>query len=166
MSKSKIIVLIALITFVFGSVAISNAVAGETIKFRSKHVNVSTRFDPIEVGDKPGHIIGIFEAKGVGSRYEGPAEKPYKIEIWGTGDFQGDGTGKDHGYGKFIFSDGSYYFEKWTGNVKDGHDVGTAVYYGGTGRFKGMKEGSGSKWDCILLGDRFICDIEGIIILP
>lgn len=61
--------------------------AGETIKFRSTHINVGTSFESAEVGDEPGHIIGFFSAKGVGVRYEGPAEEPYKIDIWGSGDY-------------------------------------------------------------------------------
>jgi hypothetical protein len=81
-----------------------------------------------------------------------------------TSEYQGDGTGKELGYGKFIFSDGSYYYERWTGNVKGNRDTGTAVYFGGTGRFKGMK--GGSTFDCILLGDRFICEVDGTIELP
>lgn len=164
MSRLKISVFSLLIILALGFMTMSNAVAGETIKFRSKHINVATRFDTVEVGDKPGHVVALFQAKGVGSRYEGPGEPPYKIEISGTGDYQGDGTGKELGYGKFIFSDGSYYFERWTGNVKGDRDTGTAVYFGGTGRFNGMK--GGSKFDCILLGDRFICDVEGTIELP
>ena len=140
------------------------ASAGETIRFQSQHVNFATRFDTIVVGDEPGHFIALFEAKGLGIRREGPEEPPYKIEIWGTGDYRADGTGKDHGYGKFIFADGSTYFEEWTGKVSDGRDVGTAVYFNGTGRFKGMT--GGSKFDCALLGDRFICEVEGTIEIP
>ncbi len=166
MSKFRTSVLSALIILAFGVTVVGDAMADQMIKFTTTHINVAKRFDTAEVGDKPGHIVAIFEAKGVGKRYKGPAEPPYKIEIWGTGDYQGDGTGKELGYGKFIFSDGSSYYERWTGTVNGDRDVGTAVYYGGTGRFKGMKEGSGSKFDCILLGDRFICDVEGTIILP
>ena len=137
---------------------------GEKIRFHSQHVNVATKSETIEVGDEPGHTISMFRAKGVGIRREGPAEPAYKIEIWGTGDHRGDGTGKEHGYGKFTFLDGSSYYEKWSSQVSGGHDVGTAVYFNGTGRFKGMK--GESKFDCTLLGDRFICEVEGTIELP
>ena len=140
------------------------ASAGEKIRFQSQHINFATRFDTIVVGDEPGHFIAFFEAKGLGIRREGPEEPPYKIEIWGTGDYRGDGTGKDQGYGKFTFADGSTYFEEWTGEVSDGRNVGTAVYFNGSGRFKGMM--GGSKFDCALLGDRFICEVEGTIELP
>ena len=46
----------------------------------------------------------------------------------------------------------------------DGRAVGTATYYGGSGRFAGMT--GGSKYDCGLMGDRFICDVRGFIELP
>ena len=129
-------------------------VSGERIEFYAKHINVSTGSEAVEVGDEPGHILAFFSAKGVGTRLEGPEEPPYKIEIQGTGDYRADGSGKDQGYGKFIFADGSYYFERWSGEVKDGRALGTATYYGG------------SKYDCGLMGDRFICDVRGFIELP
>ena len=140
------------------------ASAGETIRFRSQHVNVATRFDTIVVGDEPGHFIAMFQAKGLGIRREGPEEPPYKIQIWGTGDYRADGTGNDRGYGKFTFADGSTYYESWTGAVSGGRNVGTAVYFNGTGRFEGMT--GESRFDCALLGDRFVCDVEGTIQLP
>ncbi len=139
-------------------------IAGETIKFHARHVNVATKFESTEVPDQSGHVIAMFQAKGIGIRTVGPDEPPYKIDLWGTGDYQKDGTGKEHGYGRFTFADGSSYYEEWTGSVSNGHDVGTAVYKEGTGRFKGAK--GGSRFDCLLLGDRFICDVDGTIELP
>ena len=163
MAKHSLSILVV-VAVIIAAVTVQPCAAGETIKFRSKHINVAQRFDTIEIGDVKGHVQAIFTAKGVGSRYEGPEEPPYKIEIWGIGDYKGDGTGNEIGYGKFIFSDGSSYYEQWNGNVKGDRDTGTATYYGGTGRFEGMK--GGSKFDCLLLGDRFICDVEGTIELP
>lgn len=141
-----------------------HSLAGQTIKFKSKHINVLTKFESGEVGDRAGHLIGFYTLKGAGTRIEGPQEPPYKIEIWGTGDYAGDGTGKDSGYGKFTFSDGSSYYEVWSGTSKGGRGSGTATYYNGTGRFEGMK--GGSKWDCALLDDRGVCDVDGTIELP
>jgi hypothetical protein len=164
MKKNSVRVMALMAAMILAFVMVQFSAAGETVKFRSKHINVATRFDTIEVGDVKGHVEAIFTAKGVGYRYEGPAEDPYKIEIWGIGDYKGDGTGKEIGYGKFIFADGSYYYEQWNGNVSGSSDTGTATYYGGSGRFEGMK--GGSKFDCVLLGDRFICDVEGTIELP
>lgn len=138
--------------------------AGEKFRFYSQHANVLHKIETMEVGDEPGHKIAIFQAKGVGMRREGPVEPAYKIEIWGTGDYRDDGTGSAHGYGKFTFSDDSSYYEKWSSKMSKGHDVGTAVYFKGTGRFKGMK--GESEFDCTLLGERFICEVEGTIELP
>jgi hypothetical protein len=42
--------------------------------------------------------------------------------------------------------------------------VGSAVYYGGGGRFKGMK--GGSKFDAKLMGDRAAVEVDGTIELP
>ena len=152
------------IFFVSLMVCSHSGILSEEFHFQSQHINVATKFETVNVEDEPGHVIAFFEAKGVGSRLKGPIEPPYKIEIWGSGDYRNDGTGTGQGYGKFIFYDGSSYYEKWSSNLKDGHDVGTAVYYNGTGRFKGMK--GGSKFDCIPMGDRFICEVEGKIELP
>ncbi len=138
--------------------------AGEKIEFRSIHTNVVTGIDTVHIGDEDGHILALLKASGVGVRQQGPAEPSYRIEIWGKGDYRADGTGKDHGYGKFIFSDGSSYYEEWEGTLADGRSTGTAVYYNGTGRFTGMK--GGSKFDCTALGDRFVCEVDGVLELP
>lgn len=155
----------AIIAAVLSGVVISIAAhAGEVIKFKSHHNNVGTKWDSSEMGDEPGHIRGTFELKGVGIRYSGPSEPPYKIDCWGSGEYWKDGTGQDSGYCKFTFSDGAYYYETWSGKVANGHDTGTAVYYGGAGRFKGMK--GGSKFDAKLMGDRAAVDVDGWIELP
>jgi muramoyltetrapeptide carboxypeptidase LdcA involved in peptidoglycan recycling len=96
--------------------------------------------------------------------FEEVNEPPYKIDCWGSGEYWKDGTGQDSGYCKFTFSDGAYYYETWSGKVANGHDTGTAVYYGGAGRFKGMK--GGSKFDARLMGDRAAVDVDGWIELP
>ena len=106
----------------------SAVLAGETIKFHSKHINMAKTFDTQELEDEEGHVIAMFHAQGVGVRIEGPSEPSYKIEIWGPGGYKGDGTGTGQGYGKFIFSDGYTYFERWSGTVANGKALGTAVY--------------------------------------
>ena len=162
--RRRALVAIVLITGVVTTLGIGRPASAEMIKFRSQHINVASRFDTLVVGDESGHFIALFQAKGVGVRNEGPDEPPYKIEIWGSGYYQADATGKEHGYGKFTFSDGSSYYEEWTSKAGGGRGVGTAVYYNGTGRFEGMK--GGSKFDCTSLGDRFVCEVEGWIEVP
>ena len=70
------------------------ALAGEKIHFKAQHINVATGSEAVEIGDEPGHTLAMFQAKGVGIRREGPAEPPYKIEIWGTGDYRKRRHGK------------------------------------------------------------------------
>jgi hypothetical protein len=116
----------ALIALALSGVFVSSGtLAGEVIKFKAHHNNVGTKWDSSEMGDEPGHIRGTFEAKGIGIRYVGPSEPPYKIDCWGSGEYWKDGTGQDSGYCKFTFSDGAYYYETWSGKVANGHDVGT-----------------------------------------
>jgi hypothetical protein len=147
-----------------GAVISTGALAGEVIKFKSQHYNVVTKWESSEMGDEPGHIRGTFELKGIGVRLEGPSEPPYKVDCWGSGDYRKDGTGFDRGYCKFTFADGSYFFGEWSGKVANGHDVGTGTYYGGTGRFKGVK--GSEKFDAMLMGDRSPTVAEGTIELP
>jgi len=161
MSKFRISVLSALIILAFGVTVIGDAIAGERIKYRSKHCNVMVNWDPTEVAEKPGHVIGRFYAKGIGIILEGTSGGPYKVDVWGTAEVRDDGYAVDCGYGKFTYPDGSYYMVTW----KDAdRGKGTSTYYGGTGRFKGMK--GGEKFDCTSYGDRFVCDIEAWMELP
>ena len=165
MSKFRISVLSALIILAFGVTVVGDAMAGERIEYRSKHVNFGVKWEPIEVGDKPGHVIALSEAKGVGVRYQGAPGGPYKLEIHEMVELRGDGTGTSSGYGKATYPDASSYFLKWKDtSIKGDRAWGTATYYGGTGRFKGMT--GGEKFDCKLLGDRFVCDIDAWIELP
>jgi len=150
--------------FIIGGGLVQRCLAGETIVFHAQHINVATRFDTFEVGDQKGHVLAYFQAKGVGIRREGPPEPFYKCDLSGTVDIRADGTATEHGFGKFTFSDGSTYNEEWTSKWGDGRDIGTAVYYNGTGRFAGAK--GGSKFDCLLMGDRFVCEVDGRLELP
>jgi hypothetical protein len=77
--------------------------AGQTIKFHAQHIHVATRFDTMEIGDQPGHLLGFFQAKASGIRRVGLPEPTYKIELWGTMDYRADGTGTEYGYGKLPF---------------------------------------------------------------
>ena len=79
------------------AIATSERVAADSIKFKAQHVNVATRFDTLMIADEPGHMIAFFTAKGVGKHIEGPEKHPYKIDVWGSGDYRGDGTGEEQG---------------------------------------------------------------------
>ena len=149
---------------VAGMVIPARGIAGEVIKFKSHNYNVVAKWEQSDLGDETGHIRANMEIKGIGVRHEGPREPMYKVDIWGSGDYSKAGTGRERGFTKYTFSDGSYSYEEWIGKSANGRDVGTAVYYGGGGRFKDVK--GGGKYDCMLMGDRFVCEVEGTLELP
>src|SRR5260221_4077715 len=141
-----------------------SAVAGETIKFHSQHINVGTKWDPTELGDEPGHISATFAAKGVGLRRVGPPEPPYKGDFWGSGEYRKDGTGNERGFGRFTFADGATFLEEWAGKVAGGHAIGTANYYGGSRPLQRLE--GGRKKNRSLLRDRIPFEGDGTNKLP
>jgi hypothetical protein len=165
MSKTRISVLSGLIILVFVLIAFSSPMAGERIEYRAKQYGVFTKFESVEIGDEAGHVVALYEAKGIGVRIEGAPGGPCKLDLKAIGDYRGDGTGTEHGYAKATYPDGSYYYIKWSdATIKAGNASGTSVYFGGTSRFKGMT--GGEKFDCIGLEDRFVCDVDAWIELP
>ena len=139
----------------------ASAHADECIEFCSKPINVVPPNESVELGNELGHILAFFVSNGASTHLETSEEPPYKIEIGSSGNYGDDGIGKDQGYNKFIFTDGSYYFEGELGEGEDGRTTGNAEYYGGSGRFEAMA--SGSKYDGTSLSERFICDTHGVI---
>ena len=69
MSKGKIIALVALITFSFGMTAVGNAVAG--VKVNCRNVWYLTKWEQVETDHEEGHVVAIYEHKGILSRTDG-----------------------------------------------------------------------------------------------
>jgi hypothetical protein len=65
MSWAKIISVTAPIIFAFGIATMDYAVAAEKVKFKSEGTFYSAKWEKIKVGDEEGHIIGIYETKGL-----------------------------------------------------------------------------------------------------
>ena len=99
MSKFKFAVLGALV-MAFGLMAVNNAIAGQKIKYRAKHCNVSVKYEPAEAGDEAGHVIATWQAKGIGIILEGTSGGPCKLDLWGAAESRADGFATDCGYGK------------------------------------------------------------------
>lgn len=125
--------------------------ADERIEFCSKPINVVPFNESVELGNEPDHILAFFVSNDANVYLKAPEGPPCKIEIWGSGDYGDNGIGKDQAYNKFIFADGSYYFEEWSDESEEGRTVGNSEHY------------SGSIYDGTSLGDRFICDTHGVI---
>ena len=98
----------------------------------------------MEVGDVPGHVIGVIQLRGLAfangevGTYSG----------WVTMDYT-NGSGRHEAYGVVTFEDGSAHVTKSQGTTEASEDgkislfEGTFTYTGGAGRFEGIK-GKGS----------------------
>ena len=65
MSWSKIFAVTAMFMFVFGIATIDCALAGEKQKMKSYGTTYTTKSELVEVGDDEGHVIGVYENKGI-----------------------------------------------------------------------------------------------------
>jgi len=135
MSKSKIVGMMALITFALGILLVANTMAGEKIKVRE--VSYVTKWEQINVGEEEGHVIALFEAKGIQSNKEG---KTF-CEGWlhrETGVFDiNPKTGMTSiGYITLTDRDGDKVFLKW--DVRPSR-TNEWTFFKGTGKFEGIK---------------------------
>ena len=100
-----------------------------------------TRIHVIKVGDVDGHVIGVFERRGLGS-VNGEVAKYLNRGMFDY--IKGKGTAE--GYTTYTFEDGSTTVAKFQGTVTPTKDKrstakGTYSYIGGSGRFEGIKGG-------------------------
>ena len=143
--------------------------AAERGKVTCRTVWYATSFQSIPVGDVEGHIIFLFEAKGITF-----------CEPWGaclikestTGD-RTKGLGPAEGYDIYTFPDGSTITEKFTGEATSagtgktgtGAGEGTLTFVSGTGKFQGIQGGGTFKW-WVLGPGQWYADFEGEYTLP
>jgi hypothetical protein len=136
-----VVVLFAVGVWLLGSVP--HAGAQTTVKGR--HVSHRTRVEVIKVGDVEGHIIGMFERRGL-TFYEDGEVATYVSR--GTFDAL-KGRSTHQGYSIDTFEDGSTIVHTWHGEGttapggKTSTSKGTIDKVGGSGRFAEVK-GSGS----------------------
>jgi len=105
------------------------------------------KYEGILVGDIEGHMLGIFESRGL-VRIE---NETAVVTSWVQGDLI-KGTGPMQGYTRYEFEDGSTIFTKtqYLANVSPDlktstYEDGEGKYILGTGRFEGIKGGSSWK---------------------
>lgn len=116
---------------------------GEELKWHHSH-HIS-KAETVDVGDVPGHVMGVAKATGVGF-FEGG--EVATVMTSGTFDYR-NGAGKAEGYAGYTFEDGSVLFLKYeTVTTPDPGGMGSSFkgqfsFTEGTGRFRGIK-GSGS----------------------
>jgi len=135
----RILIIVAVALVLFASVS---QIEAETSK--SRLVYRLSKVEMMEVGDVPGHVIGVLELRGLS--FENSEVGTYSG--WVTVDYT-NGSGKHEGYGLVTFEDGSTHVSKSQGTTKASEDGKTSVFegtftiIGGSGRFKGIK-GKGS----------------------
>ncbi|MGD0626453.1 MAG: hypothetical protein ABSB32_17265 [Thermodesulfobacteriota bacterium] len=151
MSKSKIVGMMVLIVFAMGILLVGDVVAGE--KFKGRTVTYTTKWQPIEVGDEDGHVVAVYESRGISTNLDGkrfldgcPLRETGLVDI-----NLKTGLGSGHGYGDWTDRDGSKNYYTWKGKLLKGGKFGTGYWDAvwtivkGTGKFEGIKaEGTAS----------------------
>ena len=114
--------------------------AAETVK-KYKVTSYLTKVEVIPIVDVKGHIVGIYERRGV-AIFEDGEVAAYLTR--GTFDYI-KGQGSHQGYSQLTFKDGSTNMVKYQGTttIAPGEKLasikGKGEYIKGTGRFKGIK---------------------------
>lgn len=115
--------------------------AGEELKWHHSH-HIS-KAETVDVGDAPGHMVGVAKATGVGFFDGGEVAT---LVTTGTFDYQ-NGAGKTEGYVGYTFEDGSTFFLKYEAvTTPDAAGMGSSFkgqfsFTEGTGRFRRIKGG-------------------------
>ena len=151
---------IVVLTIALGLPAFTSQ-AGEIIA-KGRNITHSVKSEWTEVSE--GHVIGFFEAAGIGLHEDGQITT---IENKGSFDsIKGNSASK--GYMTKTFTDGSTYSSSWQGTSKRAGDhkiyEGTWQYAGGTGRYVGVK-GEGT-YSGRSYGKMTVIDFEGKTIIP
>ena len=166
MPRFRLFAFITLITMAFGVALVGNALAGEKVKFRTGLYG--TKWEQVAVGDEEGHIIGIYESKGLSTNLEG---KKF-LDGWllresGLMDIDGKaGTWSAQGYGEWTDGDGDKIFITWEGK-KDKNELGkgTNAMVKGTGKWQGI-QGKGTWVAAPAMDNRWYSDGEWNVELP
>jgi hypothetical protein len=137
----------------------------------SRRVQGTAKVTTVEVGDVPGHVVGVVEFKGLSFFADGETAthvNPATFDLT-------DGSGPHQGYVVHYFDDGSTSIERYQGEAKlsaDGKRTvvsGAFQCVGGTGRFAGLKgEGTyrGERLGALQTGDYVYVDTTGSCTVP
>lgn len=132
----------------------------------SRRVQGTAEVTTLEVGDVPGHVVGVVEFKGLSFFAGGEVAthtNPATFELT-------NGSGPHQGYVVHYFDDGSTSIERYRGEARMSADgkrtlvEGIFECVGGTGRFAGIKgEGTyrGERLGALQTGDYVYVDTTG-----
>jgi len=141
MSWSKIFAVTAVVMFVFGIATIDCAVAGEKVKMKAHGSAYNVKWEKIDVGDEAGHMIGIYENKGISfDEITGGRMVDRGMGMMDINPKTGLVTIR--GYGVTTDKDGDKTVRKYEGKaVGKGHSEGVWTFVKGTGKHEGIKGG-------------------------
>jgi len=160
MSRFQILAFISLIALTLSIALIGDALAGE--KFKVRNSKYMTEWKSVDVGDKEGHVLGVFEAKGITANlagkkcFDGFLEREVGLVDLDTK----SGAVSCQCYTVRTDCDGDKFFEVWEGkNVAKGSNQGTFTLTGGTGKFQEIR-GTGTWTSYSLSGTQWYSDVE------
>ena len=137
----------------------------------SRRVQGTAKVTTVEVGDVPGHVVGVVEFKGLSFFADGEVATHTNPDTFDLT----NGSGPHQGYVIHYFDDGSTSIERYQGEAKLSADgkrtavTGTFQCVGGTGRFAGLKgEGTykGERVGELRTGDFVYVDTTGKCTVP
>jgi hypothetical protein len=140
--RAKLSFMIAVtVLFAFASLSLA---AAKTVTQKGRSVYHMVKVDVVQVGDVPGHIVGVADARGLTFVENGDVGTYLNRIMF---DYV-NGSGPHWGYGVTTFPDGSTTVIKYEGTTtaQEGGASsfkGAYTYIGGTGRFEGI-QGRGS----------------------
>jgi hypothetical protein len=167
MSRLRIFAFIALISFALGISFVGDALAGEKIKFRDTNYSVKAEFVP--VGDEEGHIVVVFEGKGICTNLQGKKFLDgWLIRNVGLNDAKPNSeTWSFQGYAELTDPESDKIYVAWEGKKvkKDLPGEGTVRLVKGTGKWQGI-QGRGKWTSYNPANDRWYSDVEWDVELP
>jgi hypothetical protein len=103
----------------------------------------------LDVGDIPGHKVGVFEVLRINPDFKLPCDKATVVEHHGYGlSDQINRNGRVSAYDVYTLDSGDKIYSQWSGTVQtetaaDGSSkttvAGTATWIGGTGRYQSVR---------------------------
>jgi len=167
--KTNHIMLITLSLVLLLLLTVAFVQAAEKGKVTAREVMYATNYQSIPVGDVEGHIVFLYEAKGIG--FWEPWGAALAKES-GIGD-RTKGLGSNEAYTIITYPDGSTITIKGKGETKSagpgktgaGGGEGTWSFVSGTGKFQGIQGEGTSKWWHLGPGQYYV-DFEGEYTLP
>jgi len=168
MSALRVIALFGLIALFVGVVGLDDALAGE--RFKTRTVYYTVKWEPIEVGDEEGHVLGVAEYRGIVSNMEGKAfGDGWVVRAVSLSDMNArTETGSGLGYVEATDRDGDKCYFRSDYNRAKGkpwQTEGKLTTLKGTGKYEGIK--ARATWKSYVVAPKqFYLDHEWEVELP